>query len=115
VNIVAVSPTSLLVAITNSSIGGSVDASQNGLWKINTNGSGLTRITIDTGGSQQLNQSSQYSWSNISRDGSMYALQESTPTSKAYTLIFGLLGGTPISFALTTDGTQLAIVGWTTM
>jgi hypothetical protein len=105
------SNTSLLLLIENMA----GDQSQNGLWRINNDGSGLRRITIDTDSSQQLNQTSQYLWSNISRDNSMYALQESSPTAKSYTLIFGLLGGTPINFASTTDGTQLAIVGWTAM
>lgn len=105
------SKTSLLLLIENR--GG--DQSQNGLWRINADGSGFKRLTIDTDGSQQLNQTSQYLWSNISRDGSMYALQESSSAGKAYTLVFGLLGGTPINFASTTDGTRLAIVGWTTM
>lgn len=107
----ALSKTSLLLLIKNVS----GDQSQNGLWRINTDGSGLARVSIDTAGSQQLNQTSQYLWSNISRDGSMYAVQESSSTSKGYSLIFGILGGTPITFASTTDGTQLAIIGWTTM
>jgi hypothetical protein len=107
----ALSKVSLLLLIKNVS----GDQSQNGLWRINTDGSGLARVTIDATGSQQLNQTSQYPWSNISRDRTMYAVQETFAASKIYSLIFGILGGTPISFASTTNGTQLAIVGWTTM
>ena len=89
------------------------DTSQNGLWKVGTDGSHPTHLTP----SGQLNQSTQFPWSNVSRDGSKYALQiiNFTPTSSTYTLEYGSLsGGTPTVFASITN-VPLATVGWTTM
>src|SRR5205823_6689414 len=89
------------------------DLSQNGLWKVGTDGSNPVHLTT----SGQLNQSTQFPWSNVSRDGSKYALQiiNFTPTSTTYTLEYGSLsGGTPVVFASITN-VQLATVGWTTM
>ncbi len=54
-------------------------------------------------------------WSNVSRDGSMYALQRYGGNSNVSLLYGSLNGGNPTSFASIADGTQLSIVGWTTM
>ncbi len=94
---------------TVNTIGG--NSSQNGLWKINPDGSYRTQLT-NTAGS--LNQYSQYPWSNISRDGSDYVLQ--TNSGNTYSLLYGSLsGGSTFTFASISDGTFLSIVGWTTM
>ncbi len=97
------------------------DTSHNGLWKINTDGTGNTFLTsIGANGpssSLGLNQFTQYPWSNFSRDNSMYALAQATAQNGNVTdsLLFGSLnGGSPTSFA-SIAGTELAIVGWTTM
>jgi Tol biopolymer transport system component len=72
----------------------------NGIWRIHTDGSGLTRLT-NLGGS--FNQFTQYPWSNVSRDGSLYLV----------TNFFGPLSGGPITH-YTSDGNTIP-VGWTTI
>lgn len=114
----AISSNTLLLLFENQSYSStSVDTSQNGLWKINTNGSGLTRLTSDGGGvsagPSEFCQYSQYPWSNVSLDGSMYALQHNS-SNGAISLQFGALsGGNTTTFASASDGSQLSIVGWT--
>ena len=115
----AISSNTLLLLFENQSYSStSVDTSQNGLWKINTSGSGLTRLTSDGGGvsagPSELCQYSQYPWSNVSLDGSMYALQHNS-SNGAISLLFGALsGGNTTTFASASSGSQLSIVGWTT-
>ena len=89
------------------------NTSQNGLWKVGTDGSNPVRLTS----SGQLNQFTQFPWSNVSRDGSRYALQivNSGSSGTIYTMEYGSLsGGSPVVFASITN-VQLATVGWTTM
>ncbi len=97
------------------------DTSKNGLWKINTDGTGNTFLTsISAGGPNSglgLNQFTQYPWSNFSRDNSMYALERVTYQNGnvTNTLFFGSLnGGSPTTFA-SISRTVLALVGWTTI
>jgi hypothetical protein len=87
---------------------------------MNTDGTGLTRLTT-VGGDQEsnLNRFSQYPWSNLSLDGSLYTvqvtdLQSKTPTT---TLFFGpVSGGNPTSFAFAnTNAGTVEVAGWTTM
>jgi eukaryotic-like serine/threonine-protein kinase len=117
----AISPQSLLLAVENFSRNHPVDASQNGLWKVSSNGSGLTRLAAEgKGQSTTLNQYTQFPWSNVSRDGSMYAFETTNSGSVTYPYTYALLygslsGGAPTTFASISDGTQLSIVGWTTM
>lgn len=117
----AISTQTLLLDIENFSQNHHVDTSQNGLWKVSITGSGLTRLTAEgRGQSTILNQYTQFPWSNVSRDGSMYAFETTNSGSVTYpytfTLLFGSLsGGTPTTFASISDGTKLSIVGWTTM
>ncbi len=108
----AVRPTILLLLVENSS-----NTSQNGLWKMNPYGTGLVRLTTDTQGGKSLCQFSQYAWSNVSRDGSLYALQEIIPntdtTKTTYNMYYGSMnGGAPYEFA-NIVGTQLLLAGWT--
>ena len=115
----SINQNTLLLLINNNGSGTNVDTSQNGLWKVNTNGSGLTRLTTSgagvSGGLTLLCQFTQYPWSNVSRDGSMFALQQNTANGQTQSLLFGSLsGGTSTTFASIADGTQLSIVGWTT-
>jgi eukaryotic-like serine/threonine-protein kinase len=116
----SINQNTLLLLINNHGSGTNVDTSQNGLWKINTNGSGLTRLTTSgagvSGGPTLLCQFTQYPWSNVSRDGSMFALQQNTANGETQSLLFGSLSGSSTTtFASIADGTQLSIVGWTTM
>jgi len=89
-----------------------VDKSHNGLWKINTDGSGLTQLA--SAGS--LNRASQFPWSNMSRDATLYSFQGFD--GKTISLEFGSLsGGATTTFASIAAGSNadLGIVGWTTM
>jgi len=89
------------------------DLSQNGLWKVGTDGSKPLHLAP----SGSFNQFTQFPWSNVSRDSSKYALQivNITSTNSTYTLEFGSLSSVaPTVFASITN-TQLALVGWTTM
>ncbi len=88
---------------------------------IHTDGTGLMRLTTDSANLYtQLNADSQYPWSNVSRDGNLYAVEQQTPQASGHpgtaTLLFGSLsGGIPTRFAQASDGTGLSIVGWTVM
>lgn len=95
------------------------DTSQNGLWKMNTNGTGLTRLTTFGSGTNALfNQIAQFPWSNFSRDSSLYSLWTTTShglTTTDSLLVGPLQGGMPTTIeSADAAGTQLAIVGWTT-
>jgi len=104
--------TYLLATVANT--GG--DTSQDGLYKLKTDGSTPLRLTSDKAGeTSSLNLFSQYFWSNVSLDGSMYALETSNFSTSTYTLMVGSLnGGTPTIFA-SIPGTVLEIAGWTKM
>ncbi|HJT57554.1 MAG TPA: hypothetical protein VJ761_13720 [Ktedonobacteraceae bacterium] len=116
----AINKTTLLFLVENSSFIGNADTSNNGLWKVNTDGTGLTRLTSDgagvSGGPSNFCQFTQDPWSNVSRDGNLFALQHNSGNGKTQSLLFGSLNsGTPTTFASISDGTQLSIAGWTTM
>lgn len=122
----AISQQQLLVVIKNDvpNVTGipPADRSHNGLWIMNTDGTGLRRLTTEgTSESTSLNSFSQYPWSNVSRDGSTYALlviKTLNPGTNplSYTLLIGNLnGGTPLTIASIADGTTLDMVGWTTL
>jgi hypothetical protein len=105
----AVTSNTLLFTVGNTS----VNTSQNGLWKVGTDGSNPAHLAP----SGEFNQFTQFPWSNVSRDSSKYVLQivHSTSTGTTYTLEYGSLsGGSPVVFASITN-VQLATVGWTTM
>ena len=105
-----------------------VDTGQNGLWRINTDGSGWTRLTADYSNQQtSLNTATQYPWANISRDGTTYVAQTTTMDSESIdihsTLYLGSVqGGTtksiysgPITNPTDNPLSTLSVVGWTTM
>lgn len=93
------------------------DSSQNGLWKINTDGTGLTRLTTETdpGTSIYLSHFSSYPWSAVSRDGSMFALQ--MLSGQATLLIGSMHTSKLITLASGSEDnwSESGIVGWTTM
>ena len=61
-----------------------------------------------------MNVYTQFPWSNVSRDGSMYTLQTTNQNNLLQTLVFGSLkAGNPIQFAYTSRG-SVDIAGWTT-
>ncbi|HEY6539459.1 MAG TPA: hypothetical protein VIZ18_00900 [Ktedonobacteraceae bacterium] len=95
----------------------SADTSENGLWMMYTDGTRPTRLTtsLNTG----LNPYSQYTWSNFSRDGSMYAVEIDDGQRSA--LIFGSLTGSGPQTTLESESDSLVpgeiytMVGWTTL
>jgi len=123
VKVRAVTQKTLLFLVGNSGFPNqnSGDLSHNGLWMIHTDSTGLTRLTTDSANLYtHLNADSQYPWSNVSRDGNLYAVEQQTSQKSGNPdtemLFFGSLnGGTPTRFATTSGGTSLSIVGWTTM
>ncbi len=113
-----ISKTTLLFVVANSGQGS--NTSKNGLWKINTDGTGLVQLTTSgagvSGGPDALSPYTRYPWSNISRDGSMFALEHYTTNYQTQSLLVGPLnGGAPTTFASISGPTQMSIVGWTTM
>lgn len=123
VKVRAITQKTLLFLVENSGFPNqnSGDLSHNGLWSVNTDGTGLIRLTTDSANLfTHLNADSQYPWSNVSRDGTLYAVEQQTTVKSGnpgtVTLLFGSLsGGTPTTIASASDGTGFSIVGWTTM
>jgi hypothetical protein len=116
----SISKTTLLLPVNNNGTGTNVHTSHNGLWKVNTDGTGLTQLASGgagvSGGPSLLCPYTQYPWSNVSRNGNMFALQHNSANGQTQSLLFGSMnGGTTTTYASISDGTQLSIVGWTTM
>lgn len=121
----AISRTTFLLLVNNGNFNGTpgTDTSKNGLWEIGTDGQNLKNVTLDNAGTvSYLNLFDQSTWSNVSRDGSMYTL--AIASSQGVSLIFGpLKGGAPKTFASSSEAQQslsynpvhLAVVGWATM
>ena len=109
-----ISRTAMLLLIQNE--GG--DTSHNGIWKMNLDGTGLTRLTTDGAGQMSsFNLMSQSPWSNVSRDGHLYALNFSSNQGTTQALLIGSLtgaGASPFATVSITVG-SVEIVGWTTM
>jgi eukaryotic-like serine/threonine-protein kinase len=108
-----ISSTTLLLLIQNLS----GDTSHNGLWKMNLDGTGLARLTTAGTGQMSWLNGSQFPWSNVSRDGSRYALEISSNNGTTQSLLIGSLAGTSPSTFATVSSTvdNVAIVGWTTL
>jgi hypothetical protein len=103
-----VSSSAMLVILSSATLG------HTGLYKMNLDGTGLTALF---GKNVVLNSSSQYTWSNVSRDGTLYAVKTSELGSTAQTLTVGALDNTlsPSTY-VQNDGTgEIEVVGWTTM
>ena len=88
---------------------------RNGLWKINMNGTDLTQLTKDG----ELLSDQHTIWSDISRDGRMYAVASysAITSDKGQTIIlYGPLNGGRTTAVDTTDvGDNAQVVGWTTL
>jgi len=114
--------TSMLMTVNNlDASGGMLPLSTpNGLWKINTDGSGLTNLaSTDSFSECELNPFTQYPWANLSRDNRLYALttQAVLSKSRSITLMVGSLsgGGTTAFENDSANLGMLAIAGWTSM
>ena len=96
------------------------DTSQNGLWKMNVDGTGLSRlISFGNGTVALFNEIAQFPWSNFSRDSSLYGIWTESShglISKNSLLVGSLQGGAPtIIESAGAASMQVAIVGWTTV
>lgn len=98
------------------------NATPNGLWKMNLDGSGLTNLAqSDPFSLCEFNQFTQYPWSNISLDNRLYALEvlQVLGKSASITLQVGSLSGNTSASVTFENGSAnlglLAIAGWTSM
>lgn len=111
------SQNSLLFLVHTTGIG-IIDTSHNGLWRINTDGTGLRRLTSEARDELTLFPSfTQYTWSSISRDGSLYAVKvvlATIPNTANSLLIGSMNGGALARLASTNNVKSLEIAGWTT-
>jgi hypothetical protein len=90
--------------------------SMNGLWKVNTDGTGLTRLAAAPGKQGEFAFYNQVPWANVSKDNAMYAVAfngfSKPPTS---TVVVGAIAGGPSTTVAThADGGQVLVIGWTT-
>lgn len=108
----------LLVVVSNST------TTSTQIWSMSLPGGSmqvLTSLTSSAPGvsnqSYALNQSSQFPWSNVSRDGSTYALQEIDSSTNTQSIVIASLnGGKPTAIATTAPGlSSVSLAGWTTM
>lgn len=86
-----------------------------GLWRINVDGTRLTHlVNIGTGQNAMLNEFSQYTWSNVSRDGKLFVIK-TIDQNGAQALSFGAIaGGNATAFAQVAAGFGgVHIIGWT--
>jgi eukaryotic-like serine/threonine-protein kinase len=83
------------------------------LWKINTDGSGLTRLMAAQTTDAILNFAyySYLPWSTISPDGTLYAIEVSSISGNTQSLLFGHLNGdTPTTIAA--NAHVFTLIGW---
>jgi hypothetical protein len=110
----AVAPQTLLMTVE--SVNTHTNVHNNQLWKMKPDGTGRT-VLFDlpkNNTAYSMNVFTQFPWSNVSRDGSMYSLQTSSQSNTLQTLVFGSTkGGKPTQFASTYRG-SVDIAGWTT-
>ena len=113
-----ISSDTLLLTVMNSDAKGNIINHQ--VWTMKTDGSGQkTLVSFPSSSTQQdtysLNQFTQFTWSNVSRDGSMYALKINNGALNLQRLVVASLnGGAPMEIANTTRG-GVDLVGWTTI
>lgn len=109
-----ISPTTLLMLVTDDNT--STLVIQHEVWTMNVNGTaqhGLTTLAPNDS-RFQMNPNSQYVWSNVSRDGSLYALQQET-NQNIENLVYGPVNGGNVTTLANGSSNTLILVGWTTM
>lgn len=117
VRVVDPASSTLLALAANVSQGNTGNQQNDGLYAVKTDGSSSPFLLARTPANAEISLTtfSQYFWSNISRDNTMYALTTTKMqgSGSEYILSYGQIsGGTPKAF---TDYNQyMAIVGWTT-
>lgn len=87
------------------------------VWTMHTDGSGKRVLnTLSGSETENLNDTSQLPWSNVSRNGASYALQQGPSANRQSILIGSLSGGnTIVVFTASNTSSGLDLVGWTTM
>jgi hypothetical protein len=96
------------------------------VWSMSQPGGSMKELTSLTspvpamGASNQiydLNETSQFPWSNVSRDGKQYALQQTDASTHTQAIFLASLkGGKPDTVGYTDPGnSSLSLAGWTTM
>lgn len=116
----AINPnTLLLLVVVSNATGGSTQ-----IWAMSLPGNSMKSLATLTsalpGASNQsfdLNTSSQFPWSNVSRNGDTYALQEVDSSAQTQSILLAPLnGGKPTAIATTNPGlSTVSLAGWTTM
>jgi hypothetical protein len=108
----AITSTTLLLLIYSATN----DTRQNGLWKMNSDGSHLIHLVTDnSSGRQFLNYFSEDFWCNASRDGNMYAFEVQNQDNSSILLFGSIKGGPPTPFFSASSDIFAAVVGWTTI
>jgi hypothetical protein len=115
------SSTNLLLIMHNAN----TETSHNGLWKVNTDGTGLTMLSseaaiIKDAANEEVNFTGLFGWNmdqpwaNASRDGAYYSIQVQNHAGNGSVklLIGSMNGGAPVTVA---SGVNASPVGWTTM
>jgi hypothetical protein len=107
--ITAISNTTLLLDVLN----GGADSSQNGIWKMNMDGTGLKKLTASGLLDFDYPTSGAYQdpWTNISRNGQFYSVSNWQGSRLAY----GLLSGNESEIIpLPPSADIVGVIGWTT-
>ena len=113
--------TSLLLIMHNAN----TETSHNGIWKVNTDGSGMTMLSSETAiikdaANEEMNFAGLFGWNmdqpwaNTSRDNAYYSIQvQNHEGNGSVRLLIGSMnGGAPVTIA---SGPVEAPIGWTTM
>jgi hypothetical protein len=116
-----ISPNKLLALAQVSTNAG--NAFSNDVWTLNTTpGSNYNVVSLlSVSPSDQtrydFNETTQFTWSNVSRDGGTYALQAVNPATNVQSIMIGSLsGGNASAIATTSPGSStVSIAGWTTL
>jgi eukaryotic-like serine/threonine-protein kinase len=105
----AINKSTLLLMIGNAE----GDQSHNGLWKMNTDGSGLTSLYLSGALFPQLS-TSRYYWSNVSRNRNFYAFTLHPSGQTGTQLLVGSLNSSTHTSTIV-GAPAVFVAGWTTM
>ncbi|HEY0753207.1 MAG TPA: hypothetical protein VGD98_04540 [Ktedonobacteraceae bacterium] len=107
--------TNSLLFTVDGTYGQNADTSQDGLWKMNIDGTGVTHL-FTTNNQAILNTRTRTSWSNVSRDGSMYAIEtykynNNNNSIQEQNIFYGLLSNGK-TYMVPSSGFA-SVIGWT--
>jgi len=116
----AISSNTLLLLVQVATSNGNVYSNQ--VWKMSLPGGSMQSLAVLTTApvnqtTYDMNQTSQFPWSNVSRNGSSYALQVADSATSIQTILVGSLsGGHVMAVAITASGlSTVSLAGWTTL